>query len=339
MEIAIAACIELYGTVDDIKDLDKVCRQWRERTRERRRWRSRFKREFASEYESLGGNKDDTATIQDWRMLHIHHSLSYSSGFHKALGTTNLDERNAEAILLRHVFITGQAIKALSRGMSDVLHATRPELLPMEEVKHWHRVVVDLKALENEVEQVLASSIEDKWVALRNQLQENLHALRKIHNQAQWNAKYFKVLEKPFQDILSSDMKHITYMVPAMIKTLKMMWSSSKYYHDCFKMGALLARIANALCARVCSSVCIDDLLLGDDFDASIDVVESAGSMLERWHDVYDTSSTVWGPFDVYALFHRVDCVAQRCSECRSALVLLRQIRCDMVCDQNSSLD
>ncbi|KAG9402647.1 hypothetical protein AC1031_007256 [Aphanomyces cochlioides] len=120
--------------------------------------------------------------------------------------------------------------------MSDVLHATRPELLPMEEVKHWHRVVVDLKALENKVEQVLASSIDDNWVALMNQLQENLHALRKIHNQAQWNAKYFKVLEKPFQDILSSDMKHITYMVPAMIKTLKMMWSSSKYYHDCFKM-------------------------------------------------------------------------------------------------------
>ncbi|KAF0715801.1 Aste57867_3170 [Aphanomyces stellatus] len=330
MEIAVVASIEQYGTVHDLMQLENVCHEWRRWCSNRRPWQVRFRREFPDEYAFLAGETEDIASAQEWRLLFIQQSTSFASGF--LLGSalpqqhreTAADDAAGEASLRRWVFVTRQAINSMSRTMSDVLAHTTPELLPLEEAKYWQRAVDQSKALQD------MESLGGRG-ELGAKLQEQVLTIKKLHHQAQWNAKYFKVLEKPFQELLVSDMKQITYIVPAMIKTLKMMWSSSKYYKDCFKMGGLLSRIATALCARVCASISITSLLQGDDFQATIDVVESAGTMLARWHDVYDTTSTTWGPFDVFTLFHRVDYVAQRCSECRSALVLLRQIRVDMV--------
>ncbi|KAF0703441.1 hypothetical protein AaE_015374 [Aphanomyces astaci] len=228
--------------------------------------------------------------------------------------------------MLRWLFVTRQAINQMSRTMTDVLATSPPELMPLHEATYWQRSEEHLKLLQDSLGGWTAgesSAWHPEWSV---KLADHVQTIKKLHNQAQWNAKYFKVLEPPFQAILATDMTQIPFIVPPMIKTLKMMWSSSKYYKDCFKMGGLLCRIAQALCVRVCHAISITALLQ------------------VLWHDVYDPSSTVWGPFDMYSLFHRVDSVAQRCSEVRSALVLLRQVRTFMIdkvqnCDDGSHID
>ncbi|RHZ01860.1 hypothetical protein DYB35_012828 [Aphanomyces astaci] len=200
MDVAVAAYIERYGTVEDILVLDLgtscarrvkaitfmygiVSCEWRRWARDQLRWRTRFQRLYLEEFTFLAGEQDEAADSQG----------AHNTCFVSRLGGWTAGESSA-----------------------------------------WH----------------------PEWNV---KLADHVQTIKKLHNQAQWNAKYFKVLEPPFQAILATDMTQIPFIVPPMIKTLKMMW----------------------------------------------------------WHDVYDPSSTVWGPFDMYLLFHRVDSVAQRCSEVR----------------------
>ncbi|ETV93941.1 hypothetical protein H310_12277 [Aphanomyces invadans] len=320
MEVAVAAYVAQFGTIEGIMVLEKVSQQWRRWARHHRLWRDRFRRMYYDEFAFLVGDQGEHADSQEWRLLCVQHNMDYSCGYH--LGAPQQDE----ASMLRWIFVTRQAINRMSRNVADVLESSPPECKPLDEATYWQRSMEHLKRLQDNVGEWTAG--EGGRHELHAKLADHVQTIKKLHHQAQWNAKYFKVLESPFRAILFTDMKHVPFVVTPMIKTLKMMWLSSKYYNDCFKMGGLLGRIAHALSVRVSRAISITALLHGDgDFQDTIDMVECAGVMLERWHQVYDPSSTVWGPFDMYMLFHRVDFVAQRCSEVRSALVLLRQIR------------
>ncbi|RHZ21493.1 hypothetical protein DYB37_000098 [Aphanomyces astaci] len=177
MDVAVAAYIERYGTVEDILVLDLgtscarrvkaitfmygiVSCEWRRWARDQLRWRTRFQRLYLEEFTFLAGEQDEAADSQG----------AHNTCFVSRLGGWTAGESSA-----------------------------------------WH----------------------PEWNV---KLADHVQTIKKLHNQAQWNAKYFKVLEPPFQAILATDMTQIPFIVPPMIKTLKMMWSSSKYYKDCFKM-------------------------------------------------------------------------------------------------------
>ncbi|RHY57698.1 hypothetical protein DYB34_005800 [Aphanomyces astaci] len=272
MDVAVAAYIERYGTVEDILVLDLgtscarrvkaitfmygiVSCEWRRWARDQLRWRTRFQRLYLEEFTFLAGEQDEAADSQaDWRLVCVQHDLGYASGYH--LGAFTAQD---EASMLRWLFVTRQAINQMSRTMTDVLATSPPELMPLHEATYWQRSEEHLKLLQDSLGGWTAGESSAWHPEWNVKLADHVQTIKKLHNQAQWNAKYFKVLEPPFQAILATDMTQIPFIVPPMIKTLKMMW----------------------------------------------------------WHDVYDPSSTVWGPFDMYSLFHRVDSVAQRCSEVR----------------------
>ncbi|EQC33020.1 hypothetical protein SDRG_09540 [Saprolegnia diclina VS20] len=337
MDHALAAWAAGLGDVRDVVRASTVSTVWHRSLTAQAPFQARFRREFGPEYALLCAEHEAIALVQDWRTLYIQRSLGFATGFRLGMDLlpaptdpTDLARRKAEASLLRWIYVTEQAEVLLSRPIvGDVV-----ERLPLQEALHWQHCLSHAKPL---YDQLLHPAIPAACDVLGDadyafKMDEQAACVKKLYNQAVWNAKYFKVLEKPFRDLLTSDVKQIGTIVPAIIKTLKMMWSSSKYYKDSAKMGCLLGRIALALCARVSATVEIDHLLCGNDFDATISLVESAGMMLERWHDVYtENDHGFWGPFDRTELFGRVDDVAQWCSEVRSVLMILRQIKLEMI--------
>ncbi|KDO27453.1 hypothetical protein SPRG_20330 [Saprolegnia parasitica CBS 223.65] len=342
MDIALAVWAAGLGDVRDIVRASTVSTRWHRSLTAQAPFQARFGREFRPEYALLCAEQEAIALVQDWRTLYIQRSLGFANGFRLGMDLLpapedpiELAQRKAEASLLRWIYVTEQAEVRLSRPIfGDVLEAASLERLPLQEALHWQHCFSQAKPL---YDQLLHPAIPAACDVLDDadyafKIDEQAACIKKLYNQAVWNVKYFKVLEKPFRDLLTSDVKQIGTIVPAIIKTLKMMWSSSKYYKDSAKMGSLLGRIALALCARVSATVEINHLLCGNDFDATISLVESAGMMLERWHDVYtENDGGFWGPFDRTELFGRVDDVAQWCSEVRSVLMILRQIKLEMV--------
>ncbi|OQR99507.1 hypothetical protein THRCLA_06483, partial [Thraustotheca clavata] len=320
---------------------DLVCQRWRDVLVVQCQYKERFLEEFGMEYELLCLDEDKVANVQDWRILYIQYRTKFACGIHLGFDllphsgdNDDIKLYKAKASLLRWIFVMEQAELLLSSDIEIIMQSVNEkERLPLEEANYWQWSLMQSKPI---YDQLLHPAIDLVCDVINDhdysqKMDDQRNCLKKIYNQAVWNAKYFKVLSKPFQDLVYGDMKQIATIVPAMIKTLKMMWISSKYYNDATRMGGLLGRIAQALCTRVSKVYSIETLLCDGDFDNSISLIESAGMMLERWHEVYDPARQSWGPFDLDVLFAQVDQVAQWCSEFRSVLVILRQIKLDMI--------
>merc|ERR1712185_708415 len=76
-------------------------------------------------------------------------------------------------------------------------------------------------------------------------------ALRRLYIEAKWNAKYLKILERPFKILSEGSIGQITVTIPGMVRTMRMTCVSSRFYTSVEKMDNLVERVTLALCVRL----------------------------------------------------------------------------------------
>ena len=128
--------------------------------------------------------------------------------------------------------------------------------LPLEEIYFWKKRSVYLEPISNGANdrnghvqwtiRVLGmlSSIQGE------KLRESCAAIRRLAVEANWNMKYLSILEKPFNALAKGPLSSVYTSIPGMVKTLKMVASSSRFYNSVERIEKLLERITLALCTH-----------------------------------------------------------------------------------------
>ena len=128
--------------------------------------------------------------------------------------------------------------------------------LPLEEIYFWKKRSVYLEPISNQANDrnghiqwtirvlgMLSSTRGEK-------LRESCAALRRLAVEANWNMKYLSILEKPFNALAKGPLSSVYTSIPGMVKTLKMVASSSRFYNSVERIEKLLERITLALCTH-----------------------------------------------------------------------------------------
>lgn len=196
--------------------------------------------------------------------------------------------------------------------------------VPLDEILYWKSVVFRIEKLK--------AQLSDPYFLQLFQDCDSIEQIRRIFNNANWNVKYFKALEKPFEQIATGQLRTLLCAVPSIIKTLKQIWVLNRYYQSVDRMEPLLERISNALCTRVHESISLLNLLRQEKVENEVVwEIETAGSLLNRWREAYSSNDKDWGPFDQTKLFDTVDFISERCTELRYVFATLHRFHQDSI--------
>lgn len=64
--------------------------------------------------------------------------------------------------------------------------------------------------------------------------------VKRLHTESSWNAKYLNILRKPFSTLATGGMRQVNTCIGGMVNTLKMVWSSSRFYNTPYRMVSKL---------------------------------------------------------------------------------------------------
>ena len=128
--------------------------------------------------------------------------------------------------------------------------------LPLEEIYFWKKRSIYLTPLSKEANQ---KNGDVQWTirvlsmissTSGEKLREACASLRRLSVEATWNSKYLTILEKPFKALAKGPLKNVYTSIPGMVKTLKMVAASSRFYNSVERIEKLLERITLALCTH-----------------------------------------------------------------------------------------
>ena len=128
--------------------------------------------------------------------------------------------------------------------------------LPLEEINFWKKRSLYLTPLSNHANQ---KNSDVQWTIRvlslvsstpGEKLREACASLRRLSVEATWNSKYLTILEKPFKALAIGPLRSVYTSIPGMVKTLKMVAASSRFYNSVERIEKLLERITLALCTH-----------------------------------------------------------------------------------------
>jgi hypothetical protein len=171
--------------------------------------------------------------------------------------------------------------------------------LPLAELEFWKVRTRQLEPLSKQAETEFMKNV-TKVLMLANSengilLRTSFASLRRLYIEAYWNAKYLKILEKPFQTLSTGPMEKIVVMIPGMVRTLKMTCVSSRFYTSVEKMDALLERVTLALCVRVADAADPARLVVNLNSAVTATVLERLVEVLTRWESCVTEPDKVRG--------------------------------------------
>ena len=170
------------------------------------------------------------------------------------------------------------------REAPPVHAATLVKDLPLAELRFWEQRTRQLEPLSKQAEtsfmknvtNVLMLAGSDAGDALRGAFS----ALRRLYIEAKWNAKYLKILERPFKILSEGSIGQIAVTIPGMVRTMRMTCVSSRFYTSVEKMDNLVERVTLALCVRLAAIADPAALLVSGDARSALSQLVS---IFERW--------------------------------------------------------
>ena len=162
--------------------------------------------------------------------------------------------------------------------------------LPLAELKFWSTRTLQLEPLSKQAETEFMKNVTKVLMLAGSEsgtmLRQSFASLRRLYIEAHWNAKYLKILEKPFVTLANGPMNKILVSIPGMVRTLKMTCISSRFYTSVEKMDSLLERVTLALCVRVADAADPARLIINLNSktnDPSTVCLKRCFEILDRW--------------------------------------------------------
>ncbi|KAF7256044.1 hypothetical protein EG68_05470 [Paragonimus skrjabini miyazakii] len=250
-----------------------------------------------------GGGTDDSQRLRDeFSVTLFKFSAVLEETIHALQGVFNLEEpdfmpdENYVIDPSRDYLMIPQ-ISRLLKTWDDQIDAVlaaldRPRPIssgPLEEVDYWRYRCKVLTAVAEALRSKTARWVMNAWVVLNpDTLPYNRGAEIKAQMlEAKDNSRFLLLVERHFKNVqFGSTFDSVTDTIPAMVQSLRLIWTISRGYNKDERMGPLLRRIAWALCDRV---ICVLEIshLFGQSIRHIMREVRAAIRMLTTFENTY----------------------------------------------------
>ncbi|TPP58519.1 Dynein-1-alpha heavy chain flagellar inner arm I1 complex [Fasciola gigantica] len=160
---------------------------------------------------------------------------------------------------------------------------------PLEEVDHWRYRCKILTAVAEALRTKTARWVINAWSTLNPDAEPYSRGaeIKALMLEAKDNSRFLLLVERHFKNVqFGPSFDSVADTIPAMVQSLRLIWTISRGYNKDERMGPLLQRIAWALCDRVVSVMEISRLF-SQSIRTILREVKAAIRMLTLFEDTY----------------------------------------------------
>ncbi|KAA3678865.1 dynein heavy chain, axonemal, partial [Paragonimus westermani] len=250
-----------------------------------------------------GGGTDDSQRLRDeFSVTLFKFSTVLEETIHALQAVFNLEEPN---FMPNEIYVVDPSrdylmipqISRLLKTWDDQIDAVlavldRPRPIssgPLEEVDYWRYRYKVLTAVAEALRSKTARWVMNAWIVLNpDALPYNRGAeIQAQMVEAKDNSRFLLLVERHFKNVqFGPTFDSVTDTIPAMVQSLRLIWTISRGYNKDERMGPLLRRIAWALCDRV---ICVLEVshLFGQSIRYIMREVRAAIRMLTTFENTY----------------------------------------------------
>ncbi|CAH8443146.1 unnamed protein product [Heterobilharzia americana] len=175
-------------------------------------------------------------------------------------------------------------------GVLEILNKPRPiSLGPLDEVDYWRYRSKILTAILESLKTKPSCWAINAWSILNPHLSPYTRStdIKSLMFEAKDNSRFLLLVERHFKNLqFGPSFESVTETIPAMIQSLRLIWTISRGYNKDERMGQLLQRISWSLCDRVINVLDIRQLFK-QPIQEILHEVDAAVRMLTVFETVY----------------------------------------------------
>ncbi|ETO18852.1 hypothetical protein RFI_18395 [Reticulomyxa filosa] len=151
------------------------------------------------------------------------------------------------------------------------------------------------------------------------------------------NLKFLSILQEPCEKVSRSEPKEIIALLPTIINSVRMIWSTSRYYCTADRLTSLLRKVSNQLIVQCTKAIDLAEIYDGDVVKI-IQLLHDSEDACKEWKNSYNRvahavkkySNKEWN-VDPSSVFAQIDAFMQRCRDllsiCEGQLQFCRKDR------------
>jgi dynein heavy chain len=196
---------------------------------------------------------------------------------------------------------------------------------PLEEIDFWKSRCENLSGISDQIHRedvqqiikvldIAKSSFLEQFLRLSNLIQEGTI-------EAQDNLKFLSTLSENCKILSQAEPKDIVGLLPSLLRTVRLIWTHSKYYNTKDRITGLLRKISNEIIKRCCSKISLDEIFNGD-VHLSVISIQDSINCGESWKQIYRKTCEHIGKFtkskwdfDQSSIFAQIDAFVRRCRD------------------------
>ncbi|CAD5121743.1 DgyrCDS10220 [Dimorphilus gyrociliatus] len=234
----------------------------------------------------------------------------------------NLEENLENRELLKKIVDLGRQWKMLLQKALDDMPKTASNPSPMAEIEYWRE---RYSALNNLHEQLNVQDVKNILTIL-NYKDKTIGTIKeelsKFYTEAKDNVRFLSTLDRHFKNLAHSNFYIISYTIPSMLNTLRMIWIISRHYNQEKRMIPLLEKIAWQLIERVEISINYKTLF-NEPVETILNKTSQARDIFTTWKESYfevralieeSNRESRW-EFDRKKLFEKTDYMSRICQD------------------------
>ncbi|KAJ7527535.1 hypothetical protein O6H91_16G059900 [Diphasiastrum complanatum] len=161
---------------------------------------------------------------------------------------------------------------------------------PLAEVEFWRRRSLDLSGIRDQINHSGVAAILRILVLLKSTyLGPFLSLSQKIEQEAiiaTENLKFLTVLEEPCKDLATVELKNIPFVLPKLLRSVRMIWKLSPFYNTMEKISGLFSKVSNDIISRCSAGIPLTHIFEGNVERSHIALKESVQAC-ESWKHMY----------------------------------------------------
>ena len=160
----------------------------------------------------------------------------------------------------------------------------------LDEINFWARATAELQATASQLERADVARVVRVLEAADSSYLKGFGQLReKVKHrceEASSNHKFLSLLTESCEALADSGPKTVTSLLPDMLKTIRVIWSISKFYNTAERLTTLLRKLSTEIISR-CQAHLSVEALLGADLTTSMDNLPASIRCGTEWKVIF----------------------------------------------------